>query len=72
MESKLITKTIKVTSRASVSKRVGGKDQYYTVEYSEERVVPDGIEVDIEAEREMLWAVCNEEVDKQIEEIMNL
>lgn len=36
-EVKAITKTIKATSRASV--KVG--DSYYTVEYSEERALPE-------------------------------
>lgn len=65
--SQMITSKIQCTSRASVSV---GKN-YYTVEYSEERVVPDGIEVDLDFEREELWNTCNAEVDKQIEDILN-
>lgn len=61
------TNSIKCTSRASVKIR----DNFYTVEYSEERVVPDGIEVDIDFERQSLWDTCNIEVDKQIEDIIN-
>lgn len=47
------------------------RDNFYTVEYSEERIVPEGIEVDLDFEREALWDTCNAEVDKQIEDILN-
>ena len=43
---------------------------YYTVEYSEERVIPDIEGVDIEMERKILWDVVNNECDAQSEEIM--
>ena len=50
------TSTIKATSRASVKI----KDSYYTVEYSEERIVPDGMdEPTLEEERAELWEVVN-------------
>ena len=45
-ESKAQIKTIKATSRASVKVR----DSYYTVEYCEERIIPDVEGVDINAE----------------------
>lgn len=66
MESKAIITTIRATSRASVKVR----DNFYTVEYTEERALPDGIDVDIEAERQMLWDTVNGECDNQIEEIL--
>ena len=65
-ESKAKISTIKATSRASVKVR----DNYYTVEYSEERVLPDNKKCDIEQERELLWDTVNNEVDKQIEDII--
>ena len=65
--TQMVTSKIQCTSRASVKVR----DNFYTVEYSEERVVPDGIEVDLDFEREELWNTCNAEVDKQIEDILN-
>lgn len=69
-EVKAITKTIKATSRASV--KVG--ESYYTVEYSEERIIPDieGIDegIDIEKERQFLWEDINAECDNQIEDIL--
>ena len=65
-ESKAITKTIKATSRASV--KVG--ESYYTVEYSEERIIPDMEGIDIEKERQFLWEDTNAECDNQIEDIL--
>lgn len=64
-EPKAKTTTIKVSSRASVKIR----DQYYTVEYTEERTIPDIEGINIEAEREFLWSEANKQVDDQIEEI---
>ena len=57
--------TIAATSRASVKI----KDNYFTVEYHEERVIPGDIEVDIVKERELLWDAVNTECDTQIETI---
>ena len=65
-EIKAITKTIKATSRASV--KVG--ESYYTVEYSEERIIPDIEGIDIEKERQFLWEDINAECDNQIEDIL--
>ena len=67
---KVKTTVIKATSRASVKIR----DNYFTVEYSEERVVDyaDDEEVDeekLQAERQNLWDTCNNEIDNQIEDI---
>lgn len=66
MESKAIITKISATSRASVKVR----DNFYTVEYSEERAIPDGIEIDLDAERQMLWDTVNSECENQIEEIL--
>lgn len=65
-ESKAVIKTIKATSRASV--KVG--ESYYTVEYSEERIIPDIEDVNIEKERQFLWEDTNAECDNQIEDIL--
>lgn len=62
-ESKAKVVSIKATSRASVKYR----DSYYTMEYTEERLIPDVPDVDIEQERAILWDVANSEVDNQIE-----
>ena len=61
-----VTSKIAVSSRASVKI----KDCYYTVEYSEERLIPEGVDVDIEKERQLLWDACNTEVDNQVEDIL--
>ncbi len=58
------TTVIKATSRVSTKL----KDNFYTFEYGEERSIEEGD--DIEQAREELWATCNEEVDKQVEEIV--
>lgn len=67
MEQKAITKTISATSRASVKI----KDSYYTLEYSEERTIPDIDGVDIEVERALLWETVNAEVDNQVQETID-
>lgn len=64
--SQAIISCIKATSRASV--KVG--ESYYTVEYCEERVLPDTEDLDIEVERGMLWDTVNTEVDNQIHDIV--
>lgn len=60
-----ITKSITATSRASVSIN----KNYFTVEYSEERIIPDTEDIDIEEERKKLWYDVNREVDDQIQDI---
>lgn len=60
------TTAIRVTSRASIKV----SDSFYTFEYCEERSIPE--DADVALEREALWAVANEEVDKQIEDVVNL
>lgn len=57
---------IRATSRASVKIR----DSYYTVEYSEERALPQDVDFDIYTERKELWLDVNDEVDKQLEDIV--
>ena len=64
-ESKAKITTIAATSRASVKIR----DNYFTVEYHEERVIPDVDGVNIEQERRILWDVVNAECDTQIDDI---
>lgn len=66
-ESKAIITSIKATSRASV--KIG--DSYYTLEYCEERLIPDVEDIDIATERRMLWDAVNAEVDNQIAETID-
>ena len=65
-ELKAVTTSMRITSRASV--KVG--ESFYTVEYCEERSIPQ--DADVNKERELLWQVCNEECDKQIEDILKV
>ena len=67
-EQKAITTQIRATSRASV--KIG--NDFYTVEYSEERTVPDVEGVNLEKERQILWDCVNDEVDAQIDTIIKL
>lgn len=60
-EPKAIISKIQATSRMSLKI----KEQYYTIEYSEERVIPDIDGVDIDKEREALWDAVNEQCDEQ-------
>jgi len=61
--------SIRCTSRVSVKI----KDNFYTFEFMEERVIPaDAVNVNMEAEREALWNTCHGEVDKQVEEIVQM
>ena len=68
-EQKAITTTIKATSRVSVKIATRGGDNFYTVEYCEERMIPDVEDIDLESEKKILWDDVNREVDKQVEDI---
>lgn len=60
------TTLIRAISRASIKI----SDNFYTIEYGEERSVEDND--NLESERADLWETCNGEVDRQIEEIMQM
>lgn len=64
-ESKAITTAIRFTSRASI--KMG--DNFYTVEATEERMIPDLPDIDIEAEKKLLWDEVNRQVDEQVDDI---
>lgn len=64
-ESAAKINVIAATSRMSVKIR----DNFYTIEYHEERIIPDTANVDIEKERQLLWDAVNNECDNQAEEI---
>ena len=59
----------KITATSRVAIKI--KDNYYTVECSEERSIPDVEGVDIEKERQALFDDVNATVDGQIEDIYN-
>lgn len=60
--------TTKITATSRVAIKI--KDNYYTVEYSEERSVPSTDDVDIEKERQCLFDDVNAIVDEQAEDII--
>ena len=59
----------KITATSCVAIKI--KDNYYTVECSEERSIPDVEGVDIDKERQALFDDVNATVDGQIEDIYN-
>lgn len=61
---------IKFSSRASVKITTNGQDHYYTIEYGEERQIDNFEEVNIDKERQLLIDDCNNQTDKQVEEII--
>jgi hypothetical protein len=65
-ESKAIVTKINATSRVAIKIR----DNYYTVEYSEERSIPDVEGIDVEKERLLLFDAVNGVVDAQAEDII--
>ena len=67
-ESKAIVTNIKATSRVAIKI----KDNYYTVEFTEERTIPDVENVDVEMERSLLFDSVNKVVDEQAEEIVKV
>ena len=66
-KSKAVVTKISATSRVAIKIR----DNYYTVEYSEERSIPDVEGVNIEQERICLFDDVNKVVDSQAEDIIN-
>lgn len=68
MESKAKTTKITFTSRSAVKIR----DNYYTVEATEERSIPSELDdVDVSNEWSMLCDAVNSIIDSQVEQIVN-
>lgn len=65
-EQKATTTKITAVSRCAVKI----KDNFYTVEYSEERSLPENVSVDLDQERKFLWDDVNTTVDDQLAEII--
>ena len=63
---------ITATSRCAICIRdkYTGKDNFYTVELSEERALPDSPDVNIQKEYDALFDSVNACVDKRCEEIV--
>lgn len=65
-ESKAIVTEISATSRVALKI----KDNFYTVEYTEKRSIPDVEGIDIEQERTILFDNVNAIVDTQANDIV--
>ena len=63
---KAVVTEISATSRVAIKVR----DNFYTVEYTEKRAVPDVEGIDVEAERLALFDAVNGIVDAQAEDII--
>jgi len=61
-------KTTKITATSRVAIKI--KDNYYTVEYSEERSINEDENTDMEKERQCLFDDVNAVVDAQAEDIV--
>lgn len=64
--SKSVVTEISATSRVAIKVR----DNFYTVEYTEKRAIPDVEGVDIDAERIALFDAVNGIVDAQADDIL--
>lgn len=64
---KAVTTKITATSRAAIKL----KDNFYTMEYSEERAVPEGLtDVEMHGERSLLFDDVNAVIDNQVEDLI--
>ncbi len=63
-----VVSKIQATSRISL--KVG--ETFYTLEYTDERTIPQGVPVDIAQERSMLWDAVNTEVDNQAADVQKM
>ena len=66
-QSKAVVTTIKATSKVTLKI----KDNFFSVEYTEERTIPDVEGIDIDKERKILFDDVNATVDDQASEIRN-
>lgn len=64
-------KAIPTTMRAQTSATLKIRDNFFKVELQEERVIPDGVEVDMDEEWLALFNEINSVCDIQIKEIMD-
>ena len=58
---------IRGTSRMAIKVR----DNYYTVEFTEERSVPNNLNIDLEQEKQLLFDSVQDTVYSQVQEIIN-
>lgn len=62
-------RTTKITATSRCALKV--KDNYYTLELSEERVMPEETEVDLNREYEAIFNSINNEIDNQMQDILD-
>lgn len=62
-------KTTKITATSRCAIRI--KDNYYTLELSEERVMPDDESIDLDKEYKALFDSINSEIDTQMQDVLN-
>lgn len=68
-ESYAITTSIKATSKCTIKVR----DNFYSVEFSEERGLQEGLDEEtLENERKLLWDAVNTSVDEQVADILKM
>ena len=60
--------TTKISAASSVTIKI--RDNYYKVEFSEERELPAGEDFNLEAEKDALFDSVNATVDQQAEDIL--
>lgn len=65
--SKARTVEFQATSRCAIKV----KDNYYTLELTEKRIVPDDAEIDLDKEYSILFDSLNAQIDKQMEDVLN-
>ena len=61
-------KTTKITATSRCAIKI--KDNFYTQELIEERVLPENEEVDLNTEYEALFNSINDEIDRQMQDIL--
>lgn len=61
-------KTTKITATSRCAIKI--KDNFYTQELIEERVLPENGEVDLNKEYEALFNSINDEIDRQMQDIL--
>lgn len=66
-ENQVRTTKIQQTMRMSVKIR----DNFYTVEYQEERAVPNSPNIDLEQEKSRLYESCRDNIYAQVQEIID-
>lgn len=65
---KAVVTEISATSRVAIKVR----DNFYTIEYTEKRAIPDVEDIDMDAERLALFDAVNGVVDAQAEDIIRM